>query len=158
MELIFFLTLIVSFIGLYAGLVLARVAREELKSGKRYFVFMQQVLLLIMIALMAYFYKLYVVGIIIVVLIAALLYFLRKVDISRIIYSVLGAAFTFSFYSQQLFYLTASLVFIYGFPTSSLIYLNEKNKKAWFLIKKVFFNYFYYLVVALVIYFALNVI
>lgn len=122
---------IVSFLGLIIGMIIAKFTKEELKQGKKYFILIKKtILLIIAIILLNYSYGNYIwiiPGLVIG-------YFLKE------IYFYLGLALSLSFIiNQDLF--TSTLIFLFGLPEGTLIYY--KNKP---LIKKTLLNLILFLI------------
>jgi len=147
MELLTYsLTLIICFLGLFFGVILAFSAKEELKPGKKYFIFMQKIILLIILIILL---NLFNINFYIKLAAYALLIFLMEVNLkNEMIYALLGTAFFISSSEKSLFFLIASLIFLYGFPAGSLFaYKNIKNS-AFFVFRKSFLSYSWFLLVA----------
>ncbi len=148
MELLnYSLTLIVCFLGLFFGVILAFSAKEELKPGKKYFVLMQKIILLIiLIALL----KMFNVNVYMKLFAYAVLILLMEINIKKeIIYFLLGFVFFFSSKNTNTFLLVASLIFLYGFPIGSVFASKLIKNNIFFVFKKIFFSYFWFLLVAL---------
>ena len=110
---------IIALLGLPAGLILAKIAKQELKPGKKYFFFMQDILLILAIIFVLYSYQLnlylfLVLGLIITVIII-------KTNLKpKLTYPILIILFLLSTENQNLLILTSSLIFLYGLPTAAL--------------------------------------
>lgn len=129
-AIIYFSTMLVSFSGLVAGIIIANMAKEELKAGRKYFSLMQDFLIVLMLFFLLEFYEVNIFVIVPILLVVFLLLFYLKNSvkyINMIIYSLLAVIFYLSSKSINLFSLEASLIFLYGLPTGSLI-SKEKAK------------------------------
>ena len=127
MELIsYMLSLVITFLGLFAGLFLAYIAPEELKPGEKYHLLLQKLLLSSILALYA--------G-----------YALSNLTIGVILFALVFLVVTYQNISSRAAYL-------YGFPTGTLFVKKHIKKKKWFVIKRLFLSYWFYLVLAVVIY------
>jgi len=117
------LTLTVSFLGLILGIILAYIAKEELRPGKKYFILLQKIIL----TLIPSFFLFYLLKENISLLIISLLMFSilinsysKKIK-THYIYPILALIFYFSSKNIDLFKIQAFLIFLYGFPTGSLL-------------------------------------
>ena len=129
-AMIYFSTMIVAFCGIIAGFIVANMAKEELRPGRKYFSLMQDFLIVLMLFFLLEFYKLNILIIVPILLVVFLLLFYFKNSVktaNMVIYSLLAVIFYLSSKSINLFSLEASLIFLYGLPTGSLI-SNEKIK------------------------------
>ncbi len=121
-------SIIVSF-GLFCGAGLGWVAKEELKSGARYFVLMQNFIAVLILAFVVYL-KLTNLIVISAILAFGIIYRTKlsrvpKVSFYFIVYFVLGLIFSGSI-REESFVLISSLIFLFGFPTGSLIYMKKR--------------------------------
>ena len=107
----YILTLIVSFLGVFLGGILALISPEELKPGKKYFKIVGWAVLIALLALSLYFSQ-----IIWFILIAVLILFLKVFNRE---YPALAFVLFFSFFADFLF-IAASMIFIYGLPLGTL--------------------------------------
>lgn len=110
------LTAIVASIGLMCGAIIARFAKEEIKPGKKYFILLQKLLFVAVIALVMYANRtnvhfIWVGGVIIFVY----LYFFNKIR-QAFAYGALALAF---FNASDMFLPASALIFLYGFPTAA---------------------------------------
>lgn len=114
------LAIIVSFLGLIAGLIVAKAAKEEIKPGRKYFKVVIRVILFLLVVsfLFLSWTSLYVVVAFLVGLILAR-YFDR-------VYFYLGLGLAASVGSSENFFLLVnSLVFLFGLPYAGFIKLKE---------------------------------
>ena len=145
----YFLISIISFLGILIGMLLAFTAKEELESGKKYFLLLQKLtLLLILIFLLNFFNINLYLRITIYVLFLALMTFNIK---SQIIYPILAVVFFLSSKNPGLFITNSILIFLYGFPTGSLFAKKLIKKKKSFVFKKIFLTYFWFILIAIVL-------
>ena len=118
------LVVLVIAIGLILGRVLAWMAKEEIKAGKKYFLLLQKALFCAVIFTLMYANKTNAqytwIG---AVIIFAYLAYFKKVNIT-ITYVVLALAVYLSTKTDY-FLLASSLAFLYGLPTGTLL----KDKK-----------------------------
>jgi len=119
---------IVSFLvysGLFIGLILAFIAKEEIKPGRKYFVFLKKMVLSLVIVFLFVLHKLDYI--IVLPALAIVLVYFYKVRVNKgfnedfLIYLILGAIFYSSYKNTNLFVIESSLMFLYGFPTGTLL-------------------------------------
>lgn len=124
-------------IGLISGKVLAWIAKEEIRSGKKYFIILQKALFCGAIILLMFLNKTNVHYIWIgALVIFVYLYYYKKIS-PEIVYAVLGLVFYLSVKTEY-FLIASSLIFLYGLPSGTLL----KDKK------KIALNLLLFLVVA----------
>lgn len=116
---------LIAVLGLALGAVIGHFAKEEMKPGKKYFLLLQKALFIASIAAVMYANRTNVHYIWIgAVIIFIYFYFFEKIN-QIFAYAVLGLAF-FLASETEMFLPVAALVFLYGFPTGSMI----KNRKS----------------------------
>ena len=123
---------LLSFFGLLIGIFLLRIAPDEQKQLKRYFILLRRIILiLIFIFLLFYYFSsiFYLSSLVAFFLFMVLLEFKVKnmPKNSLITSSALGILFFLSSKNINLFAIVSALAFLYGLPTASLIY-NKKEK------------------------------
>lgn len=124
------LTALISYSGLFIGFILALIAKEELKAGKKYFIQLQKIILLLIFIFLIIFIKLnYTLFLLIFIIIIGLKKYGKK-DFNELvyIYIILGIIFYLSSKNSNLLAIESSLIFLYGLPTGSLLY-KDKDKK-----------------------------
>ena len=116
----YILALIGAFSGLFVGMLLGYITKEELKPGKKYFIWMQNIILILAAIFVLYSFQFHIILFILIglILTLALIYFKPKAIIGYIILAVL---ILLIIEDTNFFLLTSSLTFLYGFPTGSLI-------------------------------------
>ena len=125
------LTAAISYIGLFVGFILAMIAEEEIKPGKKYLIYLQKIiLLLIFIFLVTYINLNYTLAILILAFI--IIHIIKKSykkEFNEIPYTyiILAIIFYLSSKNPNLFVIESSLIFLYGLPAGSL--LTKKSKK-----------------------------
>lgn len=150
------LTNLIVFLGLGVGIALAYIAPEEMKDGKKYFIWMQNVILSLVLFFLLYFYRfnLMLNLIISLALFFSLFFYLnhkKKQTIRYVDYAFLGIMFYLSAKNTNLFLLLSSLMFIYGLPTGSLL-INIKKKNVF----EVILNNVSFVVISLVLFLLLS--
>lgn len=116
----YFLAFIFSILGLFAGMLLGYIAKEELNPGKKYLVLMQNVILIIAAILVLYSFQLNIFLFIFIGLIITLIFIYARPK-TIIGYIILIFLVLLIFEKTNLFLLTTSLLFLYGLPSGSLI-------------------------------------
>lgn len=143
------LAAIIAYLGLFVGFILAIIAKEELKAGKKYFLFLQRIILLLIFVFLLIFIKLSYI-LVLLVLVFIMVYLLkRKKEFNELpyIYLILSIIFYLSSKKLDLFLIESSLIFLYGLPTGSLLTQKSKKETMINILKNVLF-----IVVALVLY------
>lgn len=123
------LTAIISYLGLFIGFLLAVIAKEELKPGKKYFIFLQKIILLLIFIFLVVFIDLNYILVLLILSFIIISVFKRKKEFNELpyIYIILSVIFFLSSKILNLFIIESSLIFLYGLPTGSL--LTKKSKK-----------------------------
>jgi len=111
-----------SFFGLVFGILLSRVAKEEIKPGEKYFKILERIILFILVIALLYYawnnLLLTIIGFIVGI-------FTSSIFKTRYFY--LGFALMLGFLITKEFTLIiASLIFLYGLPYASKEFFNKK--------------------------------
>ena len=124
----YFLVSTISFSGLIFGMITTFIAKDELKQGKKYFIALQNVIVALSTGILAYSYKidLYFVTIL-TLLVFFVLYLIENVKKSYLIYPLFAIIFYISSGITSFFVVESALIFLYGFPTSSLLIRKKKD-------------------------------
>ena len=118
---------VIASLGLVCGYFLAKIAKEEIKSGKVYLQIMKSLVFSSII-----FFLLYsLVNPTVAAILSALVLILtssikRLLNFNRIIY-LLYSVLSYLANEKKLFALTASLIFIYGLPAGTLMEHDKKD-------------------------------
>lgn len=139
----YFLAAIISYFGLFVGFILAIIAKEELKQGKKYFIFLQKIILLLIFIFLLIFIKLNYL-LVLLILIFILIYILKnylKKQFNELsyIYIILSIIFYISSKELNLFVIESSLIFLYGLPTGTLLIRKSKKETIINILKNVGF-------------------
>lgn len=148
----YILATLITFSGLFVGLILAIIAKEELKPGKPYLILLQNLVFSLIIFFLLFFNNL---AIWLAILMALLTFiFLLKSKINPIAtYLFLALIFNAALRSLlKVFVLEAALIFIYGIPTGSLLTYKLKNKKLK-TIKNILIKYGIFILIAILLFF-----
>ena len=147
----YFIASLISFFGLILGIILIKIAPEEQKPGKKYFILLQNLFFILSVILLLYFLK---IDMGIIFLTAILLtYFISRIKIknyfrkSEFLYFLLAIIFFLSSKNTSLFLTESVIVFLFGMPTGSLLF--DRKKKNYF---KVVLRSIIFLVVALLLF------
>jgi hypothetical protein len=146
----YFITLVITFLGLYAGAALAFIAPEELKSGKNYFKAILSGIIVITVTYTLYYFNAPIsILIVLGIFLAALLYFLRTAPVGPIAYYLSGFMFFFSSLQEGLLLPISSLIFLFGIPAGTL-YAYRHLERGWRVVfGDILLNYGLFLVVAM---------
>ena len=124
--------LIIALIGIIIGVLLGRIAPEELNKGKKYFILLKKILFLIMLIVLGYFLK----GNYLLLTLSQIIGFgLFYLNIKKYGWYLEGINYLFFvvFYFLNTDFnfklIISSLLFFYGLPLGSLIY-HEKQKRS----------------------------
>ncbi|MCP3682492.1 MAG: hypothetical protein GY861_07355 [bacterium] len=122
----FILASFIAFLGLIAGTIIAIFTQEELPTGRKYFFLLQK---LILAAIAVLFVNVFDIHIALKVILYAIIIGLLAVGVpkSQFLYPALGIILFFASKSS-LFTIEALLIFLYGFPTGSLLFKKKGNK------------------------------
>lgn len=113
---------LISLGGVTAGLLLSRIAQEELAAGKKYFIIMYRIIFIFLSSIIAYFlYSLSFIALIIFLFFAIVL---LAIDLKR--------PSPYTFYAHYFFFLAgyfisgkpliiAAAIFLYGLPVGTLL-------------------------------------
>jgi hypothetical protein len=117
---------LITALGLICGAVIGYFAKEELKPGKNYFVWLQKILFTLAIVLLMYanrtnVHYMWAGGLIIFIY----LYYYEKMR-HAITYAFLAFVFFLASLTGMFLPVSAS-IFLYSFPTGSLIYKNKRD-------------------------------
>jgi hypothetical protein len=137
----FFLASIIAYLGLLFGVILIKLAPEEQKPGKKYFILLKKILFLFIIAFLSFYYKINFIFLILLLIFIIVLMLNKKLNLdkSALVYILLGIIFYLSSKIPDLFVIESVLIFLYGVPNASLIF-KRKNyyevfvKNLWFFI------------------------
>ena len=124
----YFLASIISYLGLLAGVILIKLAPEEQKPGKKYFIFFKMGLFFLIIALLLS-YRVNIVFSLALLIFIIILMLHKKLHLekSASVYFFFGIIFYLSSWNVDLFALQSVLMFLYGISNSSLIINPRKN-------------------------------
>ena len=140
MTLNYLLAPIITFLGFPIGLLLSFVSPEEMKSGRKYFKLLQNLLLVFILFFVFDYYMLpLIISLIITISVFLGIFCWQSKYKSIIIYIILAVLLYFSSANTSLFALESSLIFIYGIPTGSLLKPKEKKDSLRIVAKHVVF-------------------
>jgi len=140
---------LMSFSGLFVGMLLAFTAKEELEPGKKYFILLQKLTLLLILIFLLNFFN---INLYLRITIYILFIFLIGINIkSQVIYPILAVVFFLSSKDTNLFITNSILIFFYGFPSGSLFAEKLIKKKKSFVFNKLLLTYFWFILIAIVL-------
>ncbi len=119
--------------GLLAGIILGYISKEEVKAGRKYFIIIQKIILLLIIISFSAYSRLDIIlrlSIFFVLISSLIIIHFKDINILRyslITYTILGIIFYISSSISRLFLINSSLIFLYGFPTGTLLVDFKKN-------------------------------
>jgi len=143
MPINYFLASLVSYLGLLLGIILIKLAPEEQKPGKKYFILLKKILFFLVIAFLLFFHKINFIFSLLLLIFIIILTLNKKIKLEKsgFVYFFLGIVFFLSSKIFNLFVIESILIFLYGIPTASLIFKVKKNnykeifvKNSWFFI------------------------
>jgi hypothetical protein len=149
------LTLLLTYFGLFFGIILAQIAPEELRYGKKYFTIFKYLILGIILLIFSFQMLGLYYGVISVISMLFLIYYIVSVKTKEIndilAYVLLSFVFYFSFQETTIALLQTGLIILFGFPVGTLIrykLIKKHWKYSYFAILK---NYGIYLVIGLIL-------
>lgn len=137
----YFLAAIASYLGLLVGILLIKMAPEEQKPGRKYFIFLKAFFFFLITAFFLFFNRINVLFSLALFAFMLLLMANKKLHLekSALVYLILGFVFYFSSKIFDLFIIESALIFLYGIPASSLITKPRKSNYKEILIKNLWF-------------------
>ena len=136
------LAALISYLGLSAGFLLAVIAKEELKAGKKYFIIAKKIILLLIFASMVVLAQLnyIIISAILIVITVYLINHSKKEHIkTNYAYILFSAILFMSSARLELFTITSSLIFLYGLPAGTLLTYNTKKEAVINILKDIVF-------------------
>ena len=123
----YFLVSLIVFAALVSGMIIRYFTKEEMKEGEKYFILLQRLLALIIVGVFLYFIDTKIYWIIIALFVVSTLIY--QFDVKLPVYYVFfGAFFFFSSKEANFFLIMSSLMFLFGFPSGSLIKKEDVKK------------------------------
>jgi len=148
----YFLVLIVSFLGIFIGSFLAINTKEELKQGKKYFILLQKILLTLIFGFLLSFYELQLNAVLFISLV--FLVFLLFIEPNQpSVHIALAIILVLTSCSTGVFLVEASLIFLYGLPTGTLLTQSMIKEKKSRIIWNLFKNFIWFVVIAISLYY-----
>lgn len=144
----YFLASIVVYLGLLLGIILIKLAPEEQRLGKKYFIFLKMFLFFLIISFFLLYYKANIISLVLLAFILILM-LNKKIHLekSAFTYALFGIIFYLSNKTFNLFVIESILILLYGIPNASLIFIPRKNNY-----KEVFIKNLWFFVPVLVLY------
>lgn len=149
----YFLAAIIAYLGLLLGVILIKLASEEQKPGRKYFILLKKIIFFFILAFLLFLYKVNIFLSLILLSFILILMSNKKINLSKspLVYFSLGVIFFVSYYSEifNLFIIESILIFLFGVPNASLI-LNLKKRNYY----EVFIKNLWFFVPVIILYFA----
>ena len=126
----YFLASVIAYLGLFAGLVLVKMAPEEQKPGRKYFILLKKLLFLAILAFPLHYFKVNILVSFGLLSFAVGLMLVNKLGLSKsyMVYFLFGIIFSISARFVELLVLESIMIFLYGMPNASLaLSLKKKN-------------------------------
>jgi hypothetical protein len=130
---------IVSYLGLVSGVFLASSNHDELKPGKRYLFSVQKIIFALIVLSIALVFK-NALFTIVAAVISAVPFFVKKKFYLPLIYPFLGIVFYIASYEKAAFVIIASLIFLFGIPSGTLLRIGKNGKIKNGFVKEILFN------------------
>ncbi|MBI2134728.1 hypothetical protein HYU09_01950 [Candidatus Woesearchaeota archaeon] len=149
----YFLASIISYIGLLAGIMLIKMAPEEQKPGRKYFILIKKIIFFLMIAFLLFYYRINVILALSALLFIGIIIAAGKLRLekSALVYFLLGIIFFLSSKITDLFAIESTLIFLYGIPAASLLFDYKKRNYV-----EIFVRNLWFFVPALSLYLLIN--
>lgn len=130
-------------LGIICGLVIGKMAKEELRPGRKYLAIMQSLAILLMVVFAAYLNLRPYITVLLAFLFLIRLHHVNilkepKPSFYYIAYIIFSLLFFEASRSDSLIVFPA-LIFIYGLPTGSLLLMRKKRVKHAFIVPALFF-------------------
>jgi hypothetical protein len=138
---------LICFGGLILGIILANITKEELKEGRKYFMGLQNIFFALIIFFLLYFNTNIYLAVVVSFTVLVLLIFLKQPKMSYMAYPLMAIVFYLSSKSTETFIIESSLIFLYGFPTGSLLIDFKKKNHL-----KIIVNHLIFIVIAIALF------
>ncbi|MFH0867861.1 MAG: hypothetical protein V1831_00980 [Candidatus Woesearchaeota archaeon] len=127
MQIDYFLASIITYLGLLLGVILIKIAPDEHKPGKKYFILLKKILFFLILAVLLFFYKVHVILTAVLLVFILVLMLNKKLNLTKswLVYLFFGVIFYLSSKITELFVIESVLMFLYGIPNASLLLKNR---------------------------------
>ena len=125
----YFLASVIAYLGLLFGIILIKMATEEQKPGKKYFILIKKIILFLIIASFFVYLKMNLIILSLLLISTLILFANRKMTLEStlLFYLMLGLFFSLSSKFFDLFIIESTLIFLYGISTASLVFNPRKR-------------------------------
>ena len=134
---------LISFFGLILGIILVLIAPEEQKTGKKYFILLQDLFFILSITLFLSFFRVNIIFIFFVMLLFIIIRLKIKIrnnfKKAELMYLILAFIFFLSLRNIDLFLIESVLIFLFGMPTGSLLFSKRKRNYLKVVFKNIIF-------------------
>ena len=114
------LGIILGLLGFPVGLFLRKIAKEEIKPGRKYFFWMKNIILVLSVVFVLYSFHLHLILFLIIGIVLTLI--LLKLNLKYYYgYLIFVLLIVLSLRNGNLFILTCSMLFLYGLPSAGLL-------------------------------------
>jgi hypothetical protein len=149
----YLLTIGICSLGLVVGAIVSFMAKEELKSGLAYFLWLKRVLLMVVLGTFIYLYKSSIIYVSVIVVWMVVSY-LFLIDNDILTYSLFGIAISESALSQPVFIINSISLFLYGLPTAAISIAKHREEGGRYAAKKLLITGLLFVVISALLYFA----
>jgi hypothetical protein len=126
----YFLVSVLAYLGLLVGVILIKLAPEEQKPGKKYFILLKKILFFLTITFLLFFYKINFILSLLFLFFILILILNKKIKLEKsyLVYLLLGIIFYLSSKIFDLFVIESVIIFLYGISNASLnLNLKKRN-------------------------------
>lgn len=146
-----FLGLAVIFAGIIMGSIVALIAKEELKSGRKYFLALEKFMIAGILLLSIFFAQHTVLKIVFAAILVYL--FVFKFSFNDIIIYLLFGFIYFIFANNfNILILLSSLMFLYGFPAGTMTVCENYSKSYKPIIKIIVYRYIWIMIIGMALF------
>jgi hypothetical protein len=137
----YFLGSLAIYLGLLIGVILIKLAPEEQKPGRKYFIIFRKILFFLILIPILFYYNINIIYSSALLLFIVALMFGNKLRLNKsyLVYLLFGIIFFLSSKFSDLFVIVSALIFLYGIPNASLIFNMKKKNYADIFVKNLIF-------------------
>lgn len=157
----YLITGIIAMFGFFFGTIISHYASEEVKAGRKYFVFLQKLTLILIFILFFKYLPFTIATILVLMSFFFLFFYWHKKDMYTLEYIILGCFFIIASVNESLHFYFTILIFLFGLFTGGMHYAENHKKrnkvsldKALILILR---KYYFFLIIIIVCYIIANI-
>jgi hypothetical protein len=113
--------IILALLGILCGILLTYIAPEEIKTGKKYFVWLKRIVYILLLLVMVYLLTARIMFLVIFLLLGILLFVVSLKSKNKYLELPIYLLFIVALLIVEQQALPASLLFIYGLPTGTIL-------------------------------------